>query len=984
MSGPKSSGYIQRVVEQDQIIAEVEKVREARESRAVFLYGDGGMGKTRLLRHLPDVIQDPRIRCLDPIDVDDSQHWLLSNLEQYVADNLDPERQSFVSFRKYVRELPERRFMPTSRDAILSHLNQIKTVFVQDYQEFISENDLTVIVTFDTTEAIRGMYLLRVFTEWIRSLPRTLFILAGRSPDGATDWRDPIQAALKEPPLDMHTATVRLGEFNPEDCLRYLAPISEEGRLTAEQIEKLVHLTQGHPLWLALTVDYLAVKGIPEEARDSLEVIKSELPYHGDATPEGSARAEAFKSRLVTPYRDADFRHEAIKRLAIVRESVSQPIWQELMADRARSANVDFDQAWRELCKTEWIRPRANSRYVTLHDAVAEELARRVINLNDFDGRERLKQWGRAAAIYDRQASEIERELAEKVPEVDARLQARDKTTDAAAPPARDDAALIQEVTELDNRRQELNQLKVARLFYQLLSDRHEGVRQFVEMLSRAGQNHDVLLEDLLAFQMQRFLPGRADESILDDTVGATIRQFRAWLGTVELDSYVDVGLEVANYLIRREQLEAAYTLLGQLPVPQDRKRRYRLRNLQGNACLRIPGRVRESDQRFHEALAEASQFPGADRDRYSAEAHKELGFYYRNIGRWLQADQSYQKAYEAISRVLGPRETKRDREQLASIYTNWAYVKGIGGHYEDGVSLVLSAIGLRRRLGLLHEQAQSCSVKGEVYRYQRQFKEAWDAYAEAEQLFREQNSWSWLGVIYQEQAICLFQSIPARVQLLDPPLGANPGLEAEKLILHALELCRDLNVRSYPSALNRAGRIFGARDRDGGLAYLLEAAEKAQDLYDGWFWMASLIEYAELSYGGWSATRDPAYLAKIHDIEDKVRQSQAADLEFPELRGRWKILKGHLAMRAAIDTESADALHEALDYYQDGFRQITHGAVGSYGVSAVPREFEKAKELARELPPKELLRWRRGLHTSWGNSAESTTQLLPLLEDLY
>ena len=62
MSGPESSRYIQRVAEQDQIIAEAEKVKEARESRAVFLYGRGGMGKTRLLRHLPDVIQDPKIK----------------------------------------------------------------------------------------------------------------------------------------------------------------------------------------------------------------------------------------------------------------------------------------------------------------------------------------------------------------------------------------------------------------------------------------------------------------------------------------------------------------------------------------------------------------------------------------------------------------------------------------------------------------------------------------------------------------------------------------------------------------------------------------------------------------------------------------------------------------------------------------------------------------------------------------------------------
>ena len=75
----------------------------------------------------------------------------------------------------------------------------------------------------------------------------------------------------------------------------------------------------------------------------------------------------------------------------------------------------------------------------------------------------------------------------------------------------------------------------------------------------------------------------------------------------------------------------------------------------------------------------------------------------------------------------------------------NWAYVKGIGGRYNDGINLVDSAITVRGRLGRRHEQAISYSVKGDVYRYQRQFKDAWEAYAEAEQLFGD-TSPSWLG----------------------------------------------------------------------------------------------------------------------------------------------------------------------------------------------------------------------------------------------
>ncbi len=118
-------------------------------------------------------------------------------------------------------------------------------------------------------------------------------------------------------------------------------------------------------------------------------------------TPRGQSLHEAFQRRLVTPYREADFWHEAIKRLAVVRQSVNKVIWQALMADRPLPAGAaDLDAAWDQLLRTPWIRPRANHRYVTLHDAVAEELAQRIIPLHDQDQQWRRQLWQRAVGIY--------------------------------------------------------------------------------------------------------------------------------------------------------------------------------------------------------------------------------------------------------------------------------------------------------------------------------------------------------------------------------------------------------------------------------------------------------------------------------------------------------------------------------------------------------------------------------------------------------
>ena len=528
------------------------------------------------------------------------------------------------------------------------------------------------------------------------------------------------------------------------------------------------------------------------------------------------------------------------------------------MADKPKPADVtDDDQAWERLGRTDWVRPRANRRYVTLHDAMAEELAQRVIEVHDADQQWRQDLWRKAASIYADEAAALERMLAQKWLLVEDRLRTLNAAQESGSAPKaeQDDATLIREVAEQDRWQQELNQLRAAQLFYLLLSDSEKGAKQLVELLSQATKRHDVLFQDLLAFQMQRFLPGGADRSTLGDTVGAAINGFRDWLEGEGQDSYVDIGLEMASYLIDREQPTAAINVLDRLPVPADPERRYRLRKLQGNACMRIPGRVREGEKRFQEALDVASKLPLPDHYKTIADAHNELGFYYRNIGHWKHADDAYKKARDAISQAPAS-DSRAVREAKGSILTNWAYVKGIGGKYDDGISLVESAITIRDKLEMHHEEAISYSVKGEVYRYQRQFKEAWQAYAEAEQLFGE-TSVSWLGVIYQEQAICLFQSIQAGVQLLAP--GKNVLKQAESLILESLGLCRVFNTRAYPSALNRAGRIFGSRDPESGLDYLRRGAERAQGLSDGWFWMASLIEYAELCYRAWSDGKNPA-----------------------------------------------------------------------------------------------------------------------------
>ena len=977
--------YIARP-EEEIIRQQLARVREERSSRVVLLYGPGGIGKTCLVREMTRAgASDETAIWLDAIDVEDSNYWLLSNLERDVAGQLDPENQYFDPYREYLARLPDYTHPHLGRESVVSHLGRIKRVFVDCYANFVEGTGKVVVIAFDTVEALHGTHLLVTLAQWMKTLPATLFILSGRPmPNHGFDHR-PIESEFTGPYQQMPVEVTSLGEFTYQDALRYLDFSGISTSLSAEEMTKLVHLTQGHPLWLAIAISYLAQQDMPGEVELPVTEIERLMPYGGPLSREGRSVQEAFKRRLLSPYREADFWHEAVKRLAVLRQAVNMHVWQQIMADRALPRGVlTIVEAWQQLMQQPWVRPRASGRYVTLHDAMAEELALRILPLHDQDQQWRRGQWQRAVGIYSEMIGELEPTLDAEQAALDARLLSLDQRTQADGEdrtPAVAETAFIQDVAAFDAQRRELDQLKAARLLYQLLADFEGGCRLFLSLFEEAERRLDFYAQELLTLEMYRFLPGAVRRYALDDVVGQAIKQFRQWLPRARSDLHREIGLTVVAYLIRHEQPIQAFELLDGLPM-QDASgiEAYRANLLRGSTCMRIPDRVKEGEHYFEDALAQARDLPADLRQKMIAEAYKELGFYYRNAGMWWRADDAYRQARDAISEALEVRDSDEDRQELASIYSNWAYLKGLTGNYRDGSNLVESAIVVRHRLNRYYDEGISWSVCGEVYRYARNFGKAWSAYSNAEQIFHGGRSWAWLGVIYQEQAICLFQAVQDGINLIP---GKDPLQTAKHLITLALDICSDQAVRNYPSALNRAGRIFGPDEPEVGLGYLSEGIDWARRLSDGWFWSATLVEYVELCYRTWVKTGDSVYIDRINEHEPEIRQVMDV-YEFPDLRGRWCLVQGHLDVHKWLDTQDEHHLDSALEEYRDGFALIARAYAGSSGTAALPGEFSTFVELFFRLPQRIRTDWQNKLRRAWHLLPDESTILLARLEELH
>src|SRR5205085_961746 len=132
-----------------------------------------------------------------------------------------------------------------------------------------------------------------------------------------------------------------------------------------------------------------------------------------------------------------------------------------------------------------------------------------------------------------------------------------------------------------------------------------------------------------------------------------------------------------------------------------------------------------------------------------------------------------------------------------------------------------------------------------------------------------------------------------------------------------------------------------------------------------------------------WEATGDEQYLELISGREDDVDHVMS-EYEFPDLRGRWRLLHGHLDIHDWHRTGQTDRLAKALKHYKHGFALIAREFAGLAGASTIPIEFARFGTLLRQLPSEIQTEWLTELRRAWSKKEPGSTVLLARLEELY
>ena len=913
------------------------------QSQVLLVEGPGGIGKSMLIQHAAFELRQnhPKIACIGPLDLDDTDYRLAVNMGLAVARQLGNEH--FPEYLRSLRKYQGKQLERLDSSSILIHMALGDYVFVREYQEYAQHRRIAIFA--DTVEAIYGTHIWSYFMRMIASLPNTLFVLAGR-PHGQFGNRtrrlsEEANRFARMPNIeDENVHLMNLSGWSKQEAQEFVRQTIGANKLSKDDLLKLLHLSRCQPLHITLAIETIRRMSVFEE-EDIIEKTPLHKAINGndnesyDAKPpdisfeelpeRGKELVSQFERELLLHLSDTRPLSRVMRRMAHLRRRLNREMYARMIAF---SPPIQEAPDWETITKQPWVRHRADD-YITLHDIVGELLREHIWSRRDSAGERRKALSKQTVTLYEVLIREQKAEVEELEANYTQRLNEYNTLTNEG-----ESAREFARVTELYQQVLDLNRVMWAtqaeQLFYMLDADVMSGYKAFVAAFDKSGKQGQIFAREMFLIEMETFVPAF--------NVGS--------------DEYYEIAIRQVDAAIDDNLLAKAQEIVVILWQAYDQpQHKYQILKRQGNIYLRIPGHAEEGLQAF-EAAAEVQ---GIAKDT-KGEILREIGWANRQLGRWKTAAAAYQKALD---------DTSLNNQALrALVNKNLAYVEALVGEHDAAETFIASALEYFRSQDDQIALGSSLSIQGEVYRYQKKFTEAYRAYDEAQAIFTNVVDSGWLGLVQQEKAICLVQDNP-QAHLED----------ARRYIENALYLCREYRIRDYAAALNRAGRIHVLRkDYTQAFKSFEEGIEMAEAAQDNWFLMANCAEHAELAFNRWYETKDPNYQSKLMQHKELIEaREETGEFAFGDLFGRWHLVRGHAAWFRGIQYHDRGELEnatqqwqEALDEYAVGFPMIALGYYGSHGIQAVPREGDLLNKHIMQLPTAEGKRWCEELNQQW------------------
>ena len=652
----------------------------------LFVQGDGGIGKTRLLQETYSRFAQPsdsRLLFTPIFDFDDRKLQLPKNLEFEISQKLGRD-----VVKSYLNSLQDLRKMETgefSQSAIDNQKKQVRLAFLDSCQQ-VALNQ-RIVLLFDTVDAFDNEKKWAEIWDFLKELylktANLFLVFAGRNVEEL--WKSVQGSLLKNVHL------INLASLGEDESQEYLQQRQNQLHISLEPElgKKILILSQGRPILMDLATHWLA-----HERPDKWLV---------DSSVE--------ELLLLSEQEKKDFEKNLVLQISQVRTQLDRLI---LLLSRVYPLDVN---AISELLKISIERSHAlldeANKYVfvkilpqgriALHDEM-----RRMVHQYVWDEidptKERRKRDSKWAAKY--LANNI-REVSERIEQLESLEKTAKETDDAQAE--------LSAFVERESLEHELWDMKEQRLYHVMYSDAQQGLDVFMKLFDEATlayefSSRDELL-DLVDKYLDKFSPEQKNE------IG--IRRVKYFL---DKGDYLQAK-KLTQEILQRENItiEQKIDMLIQL----------------GNLDIRL-GELDNSIVTFEEAVQLSKTH---DLDHWLARALNALGWAYRNQGNYKKALSNYLEAY-FLSYHLG------DHKRTAWLLNNMGYLNAFRGNRQKALDNCWSALEIWGEIDFGRGIGATHSTLGEIYRRFDQLEEAFFHYNKALDIFSDANDIEWMSTV--------------------------------------------------------------------------------------------------------------------------------------------------------------------------------------------------------------------------------------------
>lgn len=453
---PEQVSFIGREKEVALIDTLIDKLIKSLGSQyVIILYGEGGIGKSRLLREVYERYSQKKIKNLtvgEIIYFDDLTFHIPENVTRKISQMLDSK-----SFKSYLQaEIDHRKIQSigVSAERLEEEKNRVHQEFLKCFNDSVTSHNQRLVLFFDTTDKLeKGGEVWKDLEKKLPSLKNTVVIIAGRN-------ANKLGKSLKTVMEKGSVIVKHLKSLSMMASMEYLKEKQKQKHITVESelADKLIHLAAGRPILLDLAVEWRA-RGISMNwlANNQLE----ELQKLDQAKLKDIRRD--FEKQLV--YHIKDIR-SPMDQLVLLMGHV-YPLNIEMISSLLNGGN---SQDLFEDAKTYVFIKELPNNYITLHDIMRDMVNEYVWPEADPEN-ERRRWHSNKVLIYYK--NEIEN-LVNEIHKISLKLTHK----------------LGEEAFKLSLQRDELVQrtwvLREQLLHHTLFIDIHKGLTTFVELFNDA------------------------------------------------------------------------------------------------------------------------------------------------------------------------------------------------------------------------------------------------------------------------------------------------------------------------------------------------------------------------------------------------------------------------------------------------------------------------------------------------------------------